>query len=49
MSDEIDSSGFAGGVPGAIKLIGFLSFTLSVGLVLVVHHYLTTWKCPIPQ
>ena len=37
------------GVPGAIKIIGFLSFSLSVCLVLLVHHYLTTWKCPIPQ
>jgi hypothetical protein len=49
MTDDIESQGFAGGVPGAIKLIGFLSFTLSVGLVLLVHHYLTTSKCPIPQ
>jgi len=37
------------GVPRAIQAIAFLSLSLSVGLVLVVHHYLSTWKCPIPQ
>jgi hypothetical protein len=37
------------GVPGFIKILGALSFTLSVGLVLLVHHWLTAWKCPIPQ
>lgn len=36
-------------VPGIIKAIGFLSFSLSVSVVLLIHHYLTTWKCPIPQ
>lgn len=49
MSEPTPSLRLADSVPGAIKLIGFLSFTLSVGLVLLVHHYLTTWKCPIPQ
>jgi hypothetical protein len=39
----------ADGIPGVIKILGALSFTLSVGLVLLVHHWLTTWKCPIPQ
>jgi hypothetical protein len=38
----------AGGVPATIKILGFASFALSVTLVLLVHHYLTTWKCPIP-
>ncbi|HEU4463493.1 MAG TPA: hypothetical protein VFS53_00470 [Gemmatimonadota bacterium] len=37
------------GVPGVIKILGALSFTLSVGLVFLVHHWLTAWKCPIPQ
>jgi hypothetical protein len=36
-------------VPGLIKILGFLSFTLSVGLILLIHHYLSTFKCPIPQ
>lgn len=49
MSEPTPPTGPAHGVPGAIKLVGFFSFTLSVGLVLLVHHYLTTWKCPIPQ
>jgi len=35
--------------PRAIQAIAFLSFSLSVALVLLVHHYLTTYKCPIPQ
>ena len=35
-------------MPAAIKILGFASFTLSVGLVALVHHYLTTFKCPIP-
>lgn len=39
----------AAGVPRVIKVIGFLSFSLSVSVVLLIHHYLTTWKCPIPQ
>jgi hypothetical protein len=39
----------ADGVPGVIKILGAASFTLSVGLVLLVHHYWTTLKCPIPQ
>jgi hypothetical protein len=37
------------GVPRSIKGIAFLSFALSVSVVLLIHHYLTTWKCPIPQ
>jgi hypothetical protein len=37
------------GVPAVIKLVGFASFTLSVTLVLLVHHWLTMAKCPIPQ
>ncbi|HET6617892.1 MAG TPA: hypothetical protein VFH69_08790 [Gemmatimonadota bacterium] len=50
MSDRPNPSpGPASGVPGFIKIIGFLSFSLSVALVLLAHHYLTTWKCPIPQ
>ena len=49
MSEYPTSPGQADGVPRIIKMIGFLSFTLSVGLVLLVHHYLTNWKCPIPQ
>jgi hypothetical protein len=49
MSELPTSTGRADGVPGAIKILGALSFTLSVGLVLLVHHYLTMWKCPIPQ
>ena len=40
--------GRAGGVPAAIKILGFASFALSVTLVLLVHHYLTTFQCPIP-
>ena len=40
--------GRAGGVPAAIKILGFASLALSVTLVLLVHHYLTTFKCPIP-
>ena len=40
--------GRAGGVPAGIKILGFASFALSVTLVLLVHHYLTTFKCPIP-
>jgi hypothetical protein len=40
---------FNRGVPRAIQTIAFLSFSLGVVLVLVVHHYLSTWKCPIPQ
>jgi hypothetical protein len=35
------------GVPAAIKIIGFASFTLSVTLVLVVHHYWSAAMCPI--
>ncbi len=42
-------TGWADGVPAAIKAAGFLSFGLCVTLVLLVHHYLTTWKCPIPR
>ena len=42
------SPGWAGGVPAAIKILGLTSLALSVTLVLLVHHYLTTWKCPIP-
>ena len=49
MNERPTSAGGADGVPGAIKILGALSFMLSVGLVLLVHHYLTTWKCPIPQ
>ncbi len=37
------------GLPRAIQAIAFLSFTLSVAFVLLVHHYLTTYQCPIPQ
>jgi hypothetical protein len=37
------------GVPRSIRGIAFLSFALSVSVVLLIHHYLTTWKCPIPQ
>ncbi len=49
MSEPPDPSpGRAGGVPAAIKILGFASFALSATLVLLVHHYLTTWKCPIP-
>jgi hypothetical protein len=40
--------GWAGGVPAPIKILGFASLALSVTLVLLVHHFLTTWKCPIP-
>lgn len=36
-------------VPRGIKGIAFLSFALSVSVVLLIHHYLSTWKCPIPQ
>ena len=36
------------GVPGAIKVIGLASLTLSVTLVLLLHHWLTLDKCPIP-
>ena len=50
MSDDPNPSpGPASGVPGFIKIIGLLSFSLSAALVLLVHHYLTTWKCPIPR
>jgi hypothetical protein len=42
------SPGWAGGVPATIKILGFASLALSVTLVLLVHHYLTSWKCPIP-
>jgi hypothetical protein len=49
MNERPTLSNRDGGVPGAIKVLGALSFTLSVGLVLLVHHWLTTWKCPIPQ
>jgi hypothetical protein len=49
MSESAETSpGRAGGVPAAIKILGFASFALSVTLVLLVHHFLTTWKCPIP-
>jgi hypothetical protein len=49
MSERPDSSpGWAGDLPAAIKILGFASLALSVTLVLVVHYYLTTWKCPIP-
>jgi len=49
MNESPDTSpGTAGGVPAAIKILGFASLALSVTLVLLVHHYLTTWKCPIP-
>jgi hypothetical protein len=37
------------GVPGSIKGIAFLSFALSVSMILLIHHYLSTWKCPIPR
>lgn len=41
--------GRAGGdVPAAIKILGAASLALSATLVLLVHHYLTTFKCPIP-
>ena len=48
--DKLPSStpGRAGGVPAAIKILGFASFALSLTLVLLVYHFLTTWKCPIP-
>jgi hypothetical protein len=36
------------GVPAAIKVIGLASFTLSVTLVLLLHHWLTLDTCPIP-
>jgi hypothetical protein len=36
------------GVPTAIKIIGLASFTLSVTLVFLVHHWLTLEACPIP-
>jgi hypothetical protein len=49
MSEHPTSTGRADGVPGVIKILGAASFTLSVGLVLLVHHYWTTLKCPIPQ
>jgi hypothetical protein len=49
MSERPTLSSRADGVPGTIKILGALSFTLSVGLVLLVHHYLSAWKCPIPQ
>ncbi len=49
MNELPDSTrGRAGGVPAGIKILGFASFALSVTLVLLVHHYLTTFKCPIP-
>ena len=49
MSETPDPSrGRVGGVPTAIKILGFASFALSVTLVVLVHHFLTTWKCPIP-
>ena len=41
--------GWAGNVPAAVKILGFASLALSVTLVLLVHHFLTTWKCPIPS
>lgn len=43
------SPGPGSGVPGIIKAIGFLSLSLNVSVVLLIHHYLSTWKCPIPQ
>ena len=49
MSEGPTPSIRADGVPGVIKILGVLSFTLSVGLVLLVHQWLTTGKCPIPQ
>ncbi len=42
------SEGRAGHVPAVIKILGFASFALSATLVLLVDHYLTTFKCPIP-
>ena len=42
------SPGWAGGVPAVVKILGFASLALSVTLVLLVHHYLSAWKCPIP-
>ncbi|HET7692467.1 MAG TPA: hypothetical protein VFM44_05200 [Gemmatimonadota bacterium] len=48
--DKLPSStpGRAGHVPAAIKILGFASFALSVTLAFLVHHYLTTFQCPIP-
>ena len=49
MNEPSDPSpGRAGGVPAAIKILGLASFALSLTLVLLVYHFLTTWKCPIP-
>jgi hypothetical protein len=45
---SVPSQGRAGAVPAAVKILGFASFALSVMLLLLVHHFLTTWKCPIP-
>ncbi|HYO48022.1 MAG TPA: hypothetical protein VEY33_15205 [Gemmatimonadota bacterium] len=47
--DSNPPSGPGSGVPGIIKVIGFVSFSLSVSVVLLIHHYFTTWKCPVPQ
>ena len=49
MNEPTPSIGRAAGVPRAIQAVGFLSFTLTVALVLLVHHYLTTFKCAIPR
>ena len=42
------SPGRAGDVPAIVKILGLASLALSATLVLLAHHYLTSWKCPIP-
>ena len=49
MSEREPGSGRGHGVPEAIQVVGGLSFTLTVALVLLVHHYLTAFKCAIPR
>jgi hypothetical protein len=46
---QSSNPGPAAGVPRVITGIAFLSFALSVSMILLIHHYLSTWKCPIPQ